>query len=155
MAANVPSRLAKEFDHLVEAGKTFVAKALHLLAHTLHGFRRVAQMGLAKELVGVAYQFFLYAQREHVAMRQRQLLRHNVVQRQPCARVPLAHHGMAEKPQAVEHFATHDSVTDVGLSALTMNAWRIHLDDAYVVEHSGLVHKFGIDGSASLNESVA
>ena len=88
-------------------------------------------------------------------MRQRQLLRHNVVQRQSCARVPFAHHGMAKQPQAVEHFATHDSVTDVGLGALTMNAWRIHLDDAYVVEHSGLAHKFGVDRRSALNESIA
>ena len=111
-------------------------------------------MILAEELVGITYQFFLKTERKHIAVWQRQLLRYDIVQGKACAGVSLTHQCMAKQAKVVEHLAPHDAMANVGFGACAIDAWRIDLDDAYVVQHGSFEHKIGINGSTCRNKAV-
>ena len=112
-------------------------------------------MRLAEELVGIAHQLLLDAQRQQVAVWQWQVALDNLVERQPRPSVPLAHQRMAKEPYLVEHAAPYHSVANVGLGAMAVDARRIGVDYTYVVKHSSLDGKLQIQRLALRHEPLA
>ena len=66
------------------------------------------------------------------------------VGREPGARVPLGHSGMAHEALVAQDVAAQDAVGEIGTCAAAMDAWSVGVEDADVVEHGGLVHEFRV-----------
>lgn len=91
------------------------------------------QIRLAIELVGIANDLLLRRFGQEILVREGQVLRGDVVERQSGACVALAHSGVAFVALASQEFGSDAAVADVGFRAMAGNAWRIATEDADVV----------------------
>lgn len=79
-------------------------------------------------------------------MWQWQILRNDVVEGQSGAGMTLADTGVTlGQSLAAQHFSTTDTMTNVRLRAMTLNAGSIYADDADVVKHRSLLYKVAVD----------
>ena len=96
---------------------------------------------LAEELVGIAYDLFFKRFRKEVLRGQRQVLLLNLVLRDACSGMTLTDTGMLGITFASQQLCSDAPVKDVWLGAVTMDAWRVALEDTDVVEHGSLLDK--------------
>ncbi len=133
---------------LHKAGQRFGAVALHGADHAVEAFlfSRIARLG--KELVGIAYQFFLNADREHVATRKRQVLPVDIVYGESGACVAFADEGMFLQPFLLKDFASFNAMSDIREPARAVYIGSVAAEDAYVMKHSRLGHEVSVDFEA-------
>lgn len=83
------------------------------------------------------------------------MLRFDICQRYARTGVALAHHGVSEKPFLLKHLSAQNAMLDIGQLATAINAGRIGVANAYVVQHRCLKSKFGIYFTAIGLKSIA
>ena len=103
-------------------------------------------MTLGEEFVGVTDDFFLQSLGQQVARwRDGQVLGYNLFSSDSSSRVALTHAAMTVQPHAVEHLSPQNAVQDIGLGAMTMDAWSIGAAHADIVQHCSFLDKLDID----------
>ena len=120
------------------------AKFLHGAQYLGERFTAIEIARFAVELVGVTDKLFLDGLRAHVAMREREVLAHDVVDSKAGPRMTLAHQRMAMKSQTVEQFTAYHAVTDVGLRTLAEYAGSMSPEYADVMKHGGFINEFPV-----------
>lgn len=79
-------------------------------------------------------------------MWQWQILRNDIVEGQSGTDMTLADTGVTlGQSLAAQHFSTTDTMTNVRLRAMTLNAGSIYTNDSDVVKHRSLLYKVAVD----------
>lgn len=120
------------------------AKFLHGAQYLRERLTAIEIARFAVELVGVTDKLFLNGLRTHVAVREREVLAHDVVDRKSGACVSLAYQRMARKSQTVQQFSTYHAMTDVGFGTLAEYAGSMSPEYADVMKHGGFINEFPV-----------
>ena len=91
----------------------------------------VVESRLRIELIGIADHLFLWGLRQ--------------VSWQTGTRMALCHTGMLRQPLLAKYPSAYSPVFHIGMLTTTKYAWRIGLDNAYVVKHGGFPKELAVE----------
>ena len=103
-------------------------------------------MCLREELVGIADEFLLDSLWLEVVMWQREVLRHDVIERQSGSGVSLAHTCIAfGQTFGAQHFGSAHAVSYIRFGAMALDTGCVDTYYSYVVQHGCVANKVGVD----------
>ena len=133
-------KLFSPFKELFYALVTEFLQTTGSIRYRQHSVR----MRFREKFVGITYQLFLKCLWGKILFRKRQVLSCNLLTRQSCARMALAHTRMLRKALLPEYLPTNKSMTDIRFFALTEDAGRMTPADADIVEHGSLFNESSV-----------
>ena len=103
------------------------------------------QLRFRIELIGITNQLLLHRFRRIILQGQRKMLCLNISDCNTRTCMALCYPCMTRHPFLLKHFGSDYSVTNIMLSAITINGRSVGLNNADIVEHCSLVDKCSVE----------
>lgn len=115
-------------------------------SQSLFGCFLSVEMGLAEKFVGIADELLFECFGQEILRGKRKVLSKNGSARDARSGVTLANAGMTWESFGTEHVGTETTVKNIGRGAMAMDAGRIAMKNADVVQQGGFFEKRAVDG---------